>query len=193
MRAKSVFALLALFIFSSACARSDIAESAELETYHEGSLHIPDNKGAPKKIYVDCQGGAKLAASLDAQLEKALGGGNFRIVGTPSEAGYILHINIIQSGKVAPDVLKGAVKAGYGKKMKFQGSGADAMLVDALMVQRRVPKAERSSQRKLKNISARNALESSQMRVGVLNPGKDRTAEDFTSALARALAYSVSN
>lgn len=180
-----------IFLLVPGCARKETAESAELETYHQGSLYLPDKSGAPKKIYVDCHDGESLAPNLEQHLERALGRGKFRLVHSPSEAGYILHVNVLDHGAVAPETLKNAVNAGYGSKTGFNGSGADGLLVDALMVQRRVPEAKRPSRQKMKNISARNALDSSQMRIGILSHEKKHDPEAFSAAIARELAERV--
>ncbi|MBD5641430.1 MAG: hypothetical protein HDQ91_03315 [Desulfovibrio sp.] len=200
-----LFALaIALLLPVAGCSRSESAQPertgagqmipkalASLETFHNGSLNLPDKAGAPRKIYVDCHGNEKLTPHLDQHLEKALAGGNFRIAGAPSEAGYILHVNILDHGSVAPESLKSAVRAGYGNRAGFSGAGADGMLVDALMVQRRVPEAKRESLQKMKNVSSRNAIGSSQMRIGVLGSDREHDAEAFSAAIAAELAGRV--
>lgn len=180
-----------LLLFAPGCVRQHVAESAELSTLHKGSLRLAENPSAPKLIYVDCREGADMAPHLDAHLENALKRGKFRLADSPSKAGYILHVNILRHGSVAPESLKSAVNAGYGAKAGFSGSGADAMLVDALMVQRRVPEAAKASTQKMKNISARNALDSSQMRMGIMAKGKRHSAEEFSEAIAQELALRV--
>lgn len=173
------------------CVKQQAAQSAELATYHQGNLSLPDNPKAPKLIYVDCREGAELAPHLNEYLERALAQGRFHLADSPSKAGYILHVNILRQGDVAPDSLKAAVNAGYGTKAKFHGNGADGMLVDALMVQRRIPEAARPSHQKMKNIASRNALDSSQMRMGILATGKKHGQEEFSRAIAQELALRV--
>lgn len=152
---------------------------------------MPENPAAPKLIYLDCREGAAFAPHLSDHLENALRGGKFRLADSPSKAGYILHVNVLGKGEVSPQALRGAVDAGYGAKAKFSGSGADAMLVDAIMVQRRVPESGKASKQRIKNISARNALKSGQMRIGVLAEGSKRPAEEYSAAIARELALRV--
>lgn len=204
----SLFAL-ALFLLLCGCVRREDAPKNEaprniapasvsvkksgepIATFHEGDLKLPDNPDAPKLIYVDCREGARHAPRLNEHLEKALASGKFRLADSPSKAGYILHVNILRRGEANQDSLKQAVKAGYGGSANLNGAGGEAMLVDALMVQRRVPEAKRPSRQKMKNISARNALDSAQMRIGALANRKDRDAEDFSSAVAKELALRV--
>lgn len=191
MLLKSAVVAFTFFLLLPGCAPQQTAQSAELTTYHQGTLRLPDNPSAPKLIYVDCREGARLAPHLNQHLAKALQNGKFRLADSPSNAGYILHVNILRHGDVAPDSLKAAVDAGYGKTAHFKGAGANAMLVDALMVQRRIPEAKRPSRQKMKNISARNAIDSSQMRMGVLAQGKNHGQEEFSAAIARELAIRV--
>lgn len=176
-----------------ACVRQHHAESAELTTFHAGDLKLPDNPDAPKTVYVDASASPGMAASLARHLGTALASGDFRIAATPSKAGYILHVKILREGQVAPDSLKAAVNAGYGGKSAFRGQGAQALLADALMVQRRVPSAKRPSRQRLKNITSRNALGSSQMRVAVMATGKTGAArtEDLSRAMANELAMQM--
>lgn len=183
---------LAIFALAPGCVRQPAtAQSAELATYHQGDLRLPDNPKAPKLIYVDCREGANLAPHLNQYLESALRAGKFRLADSPSKAGYILHVNILRQGDVAPDSLKAAVNSGYGSSARFSGRGANAMLVDALMVQRQIPEANRPSRQKMKNISARNALDSNQMRMGIMTDGKKHSQEEFSQAIAKELALRV--
>ena len=134
--------------------------------------------------------GQKHAPHLRAHLGKQLAASKFRIADSPSNAGYILHVNILKDGPVDKNALQQAVQAGYGKTAPPNGNDAKAMLVDALMVQRRIPRAGRPSHQKMKNISSRNALNSSQMRLAVLSPGIQNTpnTEAFTQAIAKELS-----
>lgn len=185
------FSFFIIFFFIVSCSQRQIAESAEISTFHKGSLQLSENAAAPKLVYVDCRQGSGAAPHLDSHLAKALAKGKFRLTDSPSKAGYILHVNILRHGQVAPEKLRSAVNSGYGTSASFSGSGANAMLVDALMVQRRVPESGKSASQKLKNITSRNALDSSQMRIGAMTTGKKHSPEDFSAAIARELALRV--
>lgn len=180
-----------LLLFSlPGCVRQQHAQSAELTTFHNGALKMPDNPDAPKLVYVDVHDSARCAPNLSANLGKALASGKFRLADSPSKAGYILHVTILRQGNVAPEVLKNVVNAGYGSSAKFSGQGARAILADALLTQRRVPTHKRPSRQKIKNISSRNALDSAQMRLAVLETGKKakNEGEVFSAAIAQELA-----
>lgn len=179
----------ALIFLAAACVRHNQAQSAELTTLHAGSLKLPDNPDAPKLVYVHAS--ANAAPYLEQYLCTALKNGKFRMTGAPSKAGYILHVKVLREGQVAPDALRAAVQSGYGGKTGFHGSGAQAMLVDALMVQRRVPSAKRPSRQRLKNITSRNALGSSQMRIAVMARANTARYDDFSRAIAKELALSL--
>lgn len=179
----------------AACVRQQHALSAEITTLHNGSLKIPEQADAPKCVYIDTSDSARQTPQLAKYLGIALSHGKFRMAESPSKAGYILHVKVLQTGQTTPEALKKAVNAGYGKKARLRGSGVDAMLVDALMVQRRVPSAKRPSRQRLKNISSRNALGSSQMRIAVMGavPSGHNLQDDFSHALANELALRMEN
>lgn len=187
---KSFLTTAVFFLLAAGCARQHEAISAELVTLHNGSLMLPDKKDAPRLIYVDARQSASHAPNLARYLGQALKKSKFRLAETPSKAGYILHVNILNDGQIAPDNLARAVKNGYGAKAAFDGHGARAMLVDALMVQRRVPTAPRPSRQRMKNISSRNALGSSQMRLAVMaaNAKSSPARVEFSQAIAQELA-----
>lgn len=155
---------------------------------HQGSLHIPHHVEAPRVVYVDARAAESHAPHLRDHLAEALRKSKFRLADTPSKAGYILHVQILKDGQIDPQSLKSAVQAGYGKKSSLKGGGTRALLVDALMVQRRIPSAKRPSRQQMKNISSRNALGSNRMRLAVYTPASGNNAEDFSRALARELA-----
>lgn len=196
---KATYSLFLLILCSSlllcpGCKRQsqNQAQAASITSWHEGALKIAASSKAPKTIYVDAAGHMRSAPNLAEQLGRALAKGSFRLADAPSKAGYILHVNIVDEGDVAPEALKAAVRAGYGSKTIFQGSGARAVLVDALMVQRKVPKAPRPSRERMQNASSRNAIGSSQMRLAVMATGGPHGAEykegDYTESVGRAIA-----
>lgn len=174
------------------CAREKAVASDEIKSYQSGSLHVSSHKDAPRTIYIDLGSPGKSDPALSREMAKALAEEHFQVADSPSEAGYILHISVLQEGNVSPDVLKSLVNAGYGSEARFAGNGATGLLADALLVQRRVPQAARPSRARLKNISERNALESTQMRVGLLaSPGAGGVTHAFSEALVHALASSL--
>lgn len=193
---------LAIFALVNGCVRHSTADSSvgtaaaigrskNITALHEGRLTLPAQSDAPKLIYVDVQENARLAPRLAEHLGAALAADNFRLADAPSKAGHILHVNIVQEGQGSAASVRNAVKAGYGQKARFSGTGVRAMLADALMVQRKVPSHKRPSRARMKNASTRNALGSAQMRVAVLGPDKKTSLEDFSRAMAGELARSI--
>lgn len=172
--------LIAVSFFLLGCVRQKEAVSAEIQTFTSGDLALETHADAPRKIYVDAQDADGKPFNMLQNLYSALVSQEFDIVDKPSEAGYILHVNILQTGNVNAQYFKTLVDAGYGANASFSGSGSEGLLADALLVQRRVPTAKRPSQARMKNISKRNALENSQMRIGILIP---RNVADHSAAL----------
>lgn len=182
--------LILLFALATpGCARQLEQTEAEVKTYHSGNLTVSEKGDAPKTIYIDVHGGDTNV--LVSHLERALRDTKFKIVDSPSDAGYILHVSLVREGAVDPAIFPEIVNAGYGKDARFTGNGASAIVTDALLVKRRVPTASRPSHVRLKNISARNALDNSRMRLGFMiekpvSAPKERTAL-FAEPLAREL------
>lgn len=186
-------AIVALLICSlPGCVRQNnkTPDAAQTETFTNGDLRLPRHADAPGRIYVEARNSAGEQLPISRNLEAALASKSFTIVSSPSKAGYILNINILQRGDVNPAILDRLVQEGYGAPSGFTGSGGIGMLVDALLVQRRVPLGKRPGHARLKNISARNAMESAQMRLGavVFKPVSETAAyEELSFNLANAL------
>ena len=105
---------------------------------------------------------------LRAQTESWLQRQGFTVVPNPSEAGYILQVVVLSAGIAAPESVRQMVAAGYDTPSQLSGRGSTALVADVLLVQRHVPSAQQPSRSKLKSISKRNAVASSQMRIGLL-------------------------
>lgn len=179
------------------CVHQKEAVSAEIQTFTSGNLTLASHEGVPRKIYVDAQDADGKPFDMLQNLYSALVSQNFEIVDKPSEAGYILHVNILQNGNVNAQYFRKLVNAGYGANAAFSGFGSEGLLADALLVQRRVPTAKRPSHARMKNITKRNALENSQMRIGILIPRQvvDHSAaiQALTLNLARTLRSALSH
>ena len=133
---------------------------------------------------------------LRSQTEAWLGRKGFTVTGNPSQAGYIVQISVLAAGQAAPESLRGVVDAGYDAPSVLSGTGGTALLADVLLVQRRVPSSRRPSRTNLKNISNRNAVASSQMRLGLLVRHDIRLKSElpayFADVLARELSTDIS-
>lgn len=177
--------LLFLTVFGCVRQQKAVAQD-EVRSYISGSLDLPSHPEAPKLIYIEATEQGK-PLPVSGKVKAALAAENFRIVDNPSEAGYILNLSVLQSGEVNPENFQKLVDEGYGKPAQFQGAGGEGLLVDALLVQRRIPAHSKAGKVRLKNISSRNALESAQMRMGVLIP---RQVVDHKAA-REALAINI--
>lgn len=190
----SVPVLACLFLFCGiGCARQADHSPAKVRVYHSGNLTVSEKGKTSNTIYIDIHGND--TAQLASRLESALRQSSFKIVDSPSEAGYILHVTLVREGNVDPLSFPDIVNAGYGSEARFTGSGATAVVTDALLVKRKVPTAKRPVKARLKNISTRNALDNSQMRLGLIadrqlnRPGE--MARIFADPLARELKHAL--
>ena len=188
-------AFLSLFVLavtlSFSCIRQHEAESAEILVLRSGELTPVENGDVPDKMYVDVRDMTGRALRLPAHAGRSLARTRVTLVENPSEAGYILQVSLLDEGTVSPDALEEIVKAGYGAPARFSGRGAHALLADVLLVQRKVPTHARPSRARLKNITSRNAVGSSQMRLGLIalheEPRHNALPSSFAQALAREL------
>lgn len=193
--------LLILAFFLHACERTTQSgnenkkEGAEIVIQKSGALELSSEKDFPRTIYIDVRDETGNLPLTPEYLPKMLREDNFEVVDNPSEAAYILSIFLLKEGKTDPEALKSMAQAGYDSKADFSGQGHSAWLADALLVQRRVPEARRESHVRLKNISSRNAIGNSQMRVAISSPiqieGRKAYAQTFARSLAQAIRESL--
>ena len=152
----------------NACVRQRDGDAGEVEVLRSGALNRAGDEDIPNVAYVNVRDMSNRVFHLGSQAEAWLGRKGFTVTDNPSQAGYIVQISVLAAGPVDPDSLRAVVDAGYDGPSKFSGTGGTALLADVLLVQRRVPSARRPSRANLKNISNRNAVASSQMRLGLL-------------------------
>lgn len=183
--------ILLTVILSCACIRQREAESAEIRVLREGALSPLERKDVPDKMYVDVRDMTGRALRLPAHAGRRLDRTRVVLVENPSEAGYILQVSLLDEGTVSPEALEEIVKAGYGAPARFSGSGGHGLLADVLLVQRKVPRHARPSRARLKNITSRNAVGSSQMRLGLLVPHEEPRHNALPTSFADALAREV--
>ena len=192
----AVVLLFACCLCVTACKHTKVEPNA-IETMHNGSLAVENGAEIANSFYVDVQGQTRGMDGIVAATEAKLRLGGYEITNNPSEAGHILHLNILHSGACNANDLRIAVAAGYGNSLHLgsgSGSGDDAtgLVADALLVQRRIPTHKRPSFVRLKNISNRNAVGNSQMRFGLLLPsGTQNLPPAFVEVLSRELATAL--
>lgn len=122
---------------------------------------------SPPAVYVNVRDNTNKLPGLRARPNHGCNARAHTIVPNPSEAGYILQVVVLAAGVAAPESVRQMVAAGY-VPLKLGGRGGTALVADVLLVQRNVPSAKQPARSKLKSISKRNAVASSQMRIGLL-------------------------
>lgn len=183
-------------LFLNACIRQGDGGVTEVEVLRSGVLDRAGDEDISNVVYVSVRDMTSRVSHLRPQAEAWLGRQGFTVTDNPSQAGHIVQISVLAAGQTAPESLRNVVDAGYGAPSALSGTGGAALLADVLLVQRRVPSSRRPSRTKLKNISNRNAVASSQMRLGLLVRHDMQLQSElpacFTDALARELSAGIS-
>lgn len=151
--------------------RSINAQTAESAHMESASLNISDPKN--------------LAGQFEERLERMLVERQFTLTDQPSLAERIISLKILYKGEAGREDMERVVKTGYDTPVPELFGEGGVLVADLLLVRRRVP----SANMKLSTISARNAMSSSTLRIGLhsssANSLKDRSLEE---ALARDIA-----
>lgn len=163
-----ILLLCVIFATLCGCVRQS-ANNARVEVLRQGQLEQPESDAnIHPAVYVNVRDNTNKLFGLRAQTESWLQRQGFTVVPNPSEAGYILQVVVLSAGIAAPESVRQMVAAGYDSPSQLSGRGSTALVADVLLVQRHVPTAQQPSRSKLKSISKRNAVASSQMRIGLL-------------------------
>lgn len=191
------YMLLLSLAFASLCGCvRQSADSARVEVLRQGQLEEPEaDVDIHPAVYVNVRDNTSKVFGVRAQMETWLQRQGYTIVPNPSEAGYILQIVVLAASTASPENVRQVVAAGYDAPSQISGKGGTALVADILLVQRHVPIAKNSSRAKLKNISKRNAVASSQMRIALLAGQEFKLGAGmppvFAETLARELATAV--
>lgn len=158
-----VLLLFACLLLSSACVKQT-RQAGPLDVYRNGQL---DEAGTDiaDVAFVSVRDSTTLVGNLHGEIERRLQTHGIQLTGNPSQAGYILQISVLSCAPSSTDNLKQSVEAGYGAPVVLSGKGNTALVTDALLVLRRVPRA--GKKQALQSISNRQAVASSQMRLGL--------------------------
>ena len=163
-----ILLLCVIFAALCGCVRQP-ADAARVEVLRQGQLEQPESDAnIHPAVYVNVRDNTNKLFGLRAQTEAWLQRQGYTIVPNPSEAGYILQVVVLSAGVAAQESVRQMVAAGYDAPSQLSGRGSTALVADVLLVQRHVPSAQQPSRSKLKSISKRNAVASSQMRIGLL-------------------------
>jgi hypothetical protein len=189
-----ILVLCVLFATLCGCVRQP-ADSARVEVLHQGQLEQPESDAnIHPAVYVNVRDNTNKLFGLRAQTESWLQRQGFTVVPNPSEAGYILQVVVLSAGIAAPESVRQMVAAGYDTPSQLSGRGSTALVADVLLVQRHVPSAQQPSRSKLKSISKRNAVASSQMRIGLLSHQEfkgDGVPPVFAETMGKELATHI--
>lgn len=193
--ARLFFAVVCLsLVTQTACVRRHADTPVDLEVLRHGGLEDGGDAISPI-VYVNVRDRTNRLFGLRSRTEQLLQQAGYSVAANPSEAGHILHISVLGAGKSAREDARALVDAGYGAAAHFSGQDGSALAADVLLVQRNIPQARRPSRQKLKNISHRNAVDNSQMRIALFtrremffDAGLPSAVVDF---LARELATAM--
>ncbi len=190
-----LFLLLSLGLLC-ACIRRGEGDASQVEVLRCGELSSAGgDEDIADVVYINVRDKSNRVPGLRSRAEACVSGKGFTVTGNPSQAGHIIQITVLDAGPVDPDSLRGVVDAGYDAPSRLSGTGGTALLTDVLLVQRRVPNARRAHKANLKNISSRNAVASSHMRLALLVHREIRLKGElpvyFTEVLARELGAAL--
>lgn len=182
-----VLLLFACLLFSSACVKQS-RQAGPLDVYRNGKL---DEAGTDiaDVAYVSVRDSTTLVGNLHGEIERRLQTHGIKLTGNPSQAGYILQISVLACATSSTDNLKKSVDAGYGAPVALSGKGNTALVTDALLVLRRVPRA--GKKQALQSISNRQAVASSQMRLGLQARKELDTAKNLPPDVGVKLAAEI--
>lgn len=188
--------LLLSLCLLGACTRRGEGDASQVEVLRSGELSSAgSDEDIADVVYINVRDKSNRVLGLRSRAEAYVSGKGFTVTGNPSQAGHIIQITVLDAGPVDPDSLRGVVDAGYDAPSRLSGTGGTALLTDVLLVQRRVPNARRASKANLKNISSRNAVASSQMRLALLVRREIKLKGElpayFTEVLARELGAAL--
>ena len=165
---RNILLLCAALAALCGCVRHP-ADAARVEVLRQGQLEEPEGDvNINPIVYVNVRDNTSKTSGLRSQVETWLQRRGYTVVPNPSEAGYILQVVVLSAGVAAPENVRQIVNAGYDAPSQLTGKGGTALVADVLLVQRHVPSAQKPERTKLKSISKRNAVASSQMRLGLL-------------------------
>lgn len=172
------FCAISLLTFFSGCVRqnaptsgTDAAPSKD-KVFISGTLKLPATAQSQPSLFLEIHDAEGTPIPLASRLKQKLSS-HFALVTSPSEASCILHVAIPFEGSCDAASLQKMTDAGFGSATPKSGAGGCGILADILLVTRQVPDTGKLHTTHLKNISARNALDNAQVRIGVHVPGED--------------------
>lgn len=138
------------------------------------------------RAYVSIRDGQNLTRGLHDYLGQRLGLKGFSVTDKPSEADRIVEIAVVARGSASQASLEACVRQGYAGSAALEAGDRGAIVADVLLVRRRAH--VEGSQAHLKNISARNAVSSTKLRIAALGTATALKGRDLEFALAEDIA-----
>ncbi|MBQ3059810.1 MAG: conjugal transfer protein TraT [Desulfovibrio sp.] len=188
---KTVLAVLLLCLsLTSACIRQ--VGPDDIDVMRSGQLDWQADAEIARVVYVGARDESRHVPQLRALAQSWLERKGYALTENPSMAGYIVQITLLAAGPADAESLRAVVDSGYGSPSLFSGQGATALLADVLLVQRRIPSHKRPSRARMKNVSRRNAVDNSRLRIGLLLRRELRQDADLPSVFAEVLGREIS-
>lgn len=197
-RVRKNFSLfLASFLFLSNLALPGCVRKQALmpETFSNGDLGgvISHRNACEEPVYLGVRDNSGRLGQLEGLVRQKLASQGHRLTKNPSEAVWIAQVTLPAAGPCNAKALRAAVNSGYDSKCQLgqqDKNRANGCVADILLVKRNIPEDKRASHKRLRNVSARNALASSQMRLGLVLNGK-KSGEHLALALASEIARAL--
>lgn len=161
--------LLALALTFVACVRHLDMQTlmTKIEVVQSRTVQLPDNAGIKPVVAVVVRDNAKVT-DLRQLMEAALRARGYEVTENPSLAGYILQLNAIHAGPMAPEAAQRSVPQGYGFKVSGGGQGAVVFMVDMLVATRTAPKKVKGQPRIIASTATNTRVDDEELRVAAL-------------------------
>ena len=156
--------------------RSEIIRSAAVE---------PAERGAGT-VYFSIRDGLGLGPVFHDFVAQRLALKGFALTRKPSKADRIVEIAVVARGRASQASAEACVRQGYAGSGALEPGDGSALVADVLLVRRRAH--VEGSKAHLQNISARNAVSSTKLRLASLASEKALKGRDLEFALAEDIA-----
>ncbi len=156
----------------------------------QGLVLLRSGKASPK---ARASGSTAFLSVLDPQesagqyaerQERHLKARGFGRTTQPSKADRIITVKILYRGEGSREAMERAVRAGYGSRLPAVSGEGAVLVADLLLVRRKVP----GGHVQMRNISARNTVSSSTLRIGLSAREQALTDRGLEEALADDVA-----
>ncbi|MFO8785921.1 complement resistance protein TraT [Legionella pneumophila serogroup 1] len=122
----TTLALIGSFALLVSCAAtSTVIEHRNLETYTKLSqtIFLDPVAQSQKTIYITVKNTSQESLTIDKSLKQALEEHDYKVVGNPDKAHYLLQANILKVGKMSTSASQSALGGGYGSALAGAATG----------------------------------------------------------------------